>query len=234
MTATARKSPAIPRGSKKKFALVAAASAALYRDHGRDFPWRHEYDSYRLAIAEVLLQKTRAASALPVYNQLIRRYLCARDLAAARENDLEKTLRPIGLSRKRAHQLKTMAEEIVKLGPTVFDDWRLLLKHVPGIGAYASRAITCFSRGESIGIVDANIARIFRRVFRVSSADPRAVVYQRLADAVANASDDPRATNFGLLDLGAVICVTNPICHRCPFEAFCPRYGVVANRRQIL
>lgn len=215
-----------PRGSHKKLALVAAGAAALYRERGRNFPWRHEADPYRLAVAEILLQKTRAASALPVYERLVQLYPSASILETADETALEETLRPIGLSRKRAVQLRTMAEEIVRRGPSVFDDWRLLLKHVPGIGAYGARAIACFARGEPVGLVDANIARIFRRLFRVPSADPRAVLYQRLADAVAVESASVRETNFGLLDVGASVCLPKPLCNDCPFDSFCPKYHV--------
>ncbi len=214
------------RSLRKKIALVAAGAAALYRERGRDFPWRHETNPYQLAVAEILLQRTRAASALPVYETLVRRYPSASSLAIADRSALEETLRPIGLSRKRTLQLRAMAEEIERLGPTVFDDWRTLLSHIPGIGAYGARAIACFSRGERVGVVDANVARIFRRVFRVPSADPRAVLYQHLSDAVALEADDPRATNFGLLDIGAAVCIPKPLCRECPFNSYCSRYGV--------
>ena len=229
-TPTAPKTVAFPRGSRKKFALVAAKAEAFYRERGRDFPWRHEFNPYLIAVAEILLQKTRAASALPVYAQCVQRYPYARKLADAAEIELKELLLPIGLSQKRARQLRGMAEEIGRLGPAVFDDWRLLLTQVPGLGAYAARAIVCFARGERVGIVDANIARIFRRVFQVPRADPRAVVYQQLADAVAAKASDVRASNFGLLDIGAAICTARPLCADCPFVMFCPRFGVTQTR----
>lgn len=225
-TQTIRRRDPLPRGFRAKIPLVALGASLFYRERGRDFPWRKESEPYKLAVAEILLQKTRAASALPVYEFTLQRFPSALDLADADVTALKETLRPIGLSQKRATQLRTMAQEIVRLGDAVFDDWRLLILHVPGLGAYAARAIACFSRGEQIGIVDANVARIFRRIFRVTTTDPRAVVYQRLADAVAAQSNDARSANFGLLDIGALICKPKPRCADCPFVGFCPRYGV--------
>ena len=119
-----------------------------------------------------------------------------------------------------------MANSLVARGVDFFGDYRSLMKSVPGIGGYAARAIMCFGLGEAVGIVDANVARIFRRVFCVRSYDSRAVIYQHLADAVARVAADPRSANFGLLDLGALVCIRRPKCVVCPFARFCPRFGV--------
>ncbi|MHB8139926.1 MAG: A/G-specific adenine glycosylase [Vulcanimicrobiaceae bacterium] len=179
-----------------------------------------------MAIAEILLQKTRAASVVATYLTLNEKYPSAETLARANVAEVEKMLRPLGLSNKRALQLVSMAKAAVEIGNSVFDDWKMLLKDVPGLGVYAARAIASFSRSERVGIVDANIARILRRIFRVRTRDPRAAIYQRLADEIAETSDDVRATNFGLLDIGAAICVPKPLCQQCQFCSFCPRYGV--------
>lgn len=197
-----------------------------FGEFGRSFPWRSERDPYRLAIAEILLQKTRASSVVATYGVLIELYPEATDLASAEVAEIERLLMPLGLSKKRSTQLTAMARAVVENGAEAFEDWRVLLRDVPGLGAYAARAIATFGRGEKIGIVDANVARIIRRIFRIPSTDPRAVVYQQYADEIARASKDIRATNFGLLDIGAAVCLPRPDCDRCPFAAFCPQYGV--------
>ncbi len=205
---------------------VANLAALYFRVHGRSFPWRDESDPFKLAIAEILLQKTRASSAVGTYQLLISTFPNAEALSDASLDDLERILEPLGLSRKRAVQLKKMAKVVAELGIGIFDDWKVLLSDVPGLGAYAARAIACFGAGEPVGIVDANVARILRRVFRIESRDVRAVIYQRYADGIATLSEEPRSTNFGLLDIGATICITRPLCERCPFQGFCPRFGV--------
>jgi len=108
----------------------------------------------------------------------------------------------------------------------MFDNWRTLLKDVPGLGSYSARAIAIFRGIENVGIVDANVARIIRRIFGFVTIDPRAVIYQRIADEIAESSDDVRAMNFGLLDIGATICLIRPACDKCAFSLFCKRFGV--------
>lgn len=206
---------------------VARGAASFYRERGRHFAWRDERNPYRLAVAEILLQKTRAQSAAPIFDKLMQRFPTAIGLAAAEEIEIAAILLPLGLAAKRAVQLIKMARIAGEKGDAVFADYRFVLKSIPGLGAYAARAIACFSRGEALGIVDANVARILRRIFSVSTIDSRAVVYQQIADRVASSGEDPRQVNFGLLDLGAAICVRSPKCPQCPLASFCPRFGVV-------
>jgi len=160
---------------------------------------------------------------------LVSAYPSPEELATCDVNDIETRLRPLGLSRKRADQLKGMATAIVKHGVDIFENWKTLLADVPGIGAYAARAIASFGRAERVGIVDANVARILRRLFKIRTADPRAVIFQEYADRIALRSDDVRATNFGLLDIGALVCLPKPLCGRCPYNEFCPRYGIASH-----
>ena len=217
--------------TREKIATVAILSARYYRDNGRDFPWRHERDGFRLAVAEILLQKTRAESVVPVYARIIATYPNAIALACADPGEIEELLCPLGLSQKRSIQLVGMAGGATRLGPNVFGDWHKMLEHLPGIGAYGARAIACFGRGQKIGIVDANVARILRRVFRIANDDTRAPIYQRYADAIGVAGPDARATNFGLLDIGAGVCTPVPHCGSCPLEPQCPRFGTRALAR---
>jgi A/G-specific adenine glycosylase len=228
-TASARKKPkGSPRPGAKKtkaaIAFLAERAAAYFESDGRDFPWRRESNPYRLAVAEILLQKTRAQSIVGTYLEMVETLPDANALASAGHAALERRLLPLGLSGKRARQFVELAEALGNDAASMLRDWRTAMKTVPGIGSYAARAIACFSFGETVGIVDANVARILRRVFAIRTADPRAAVFQRYADAIAAASKDARATNFGLLDLGAAVCVRRPRCGDCPLAAVC-RYA---------
>ena len=200
---------------------IAQRSAAYFREHGRPFPWRQERDPFRLAVAEILLQKTRAANVVDVYRDLTSAYPTAGALSRATHATLESLLTPLGLSRKRAAQLIGMALTVEAGGSDALRDWRAVSSGVPGLGAYGARAIACFGYGEAVGLVDANIARILRRVFRTPTRDPRAIMFQRYADAIAETSESTRATFFGLLDLGAKVCTTSPLCDLCPLADFC-------------
>jgi adenine-specific DNA glycosylase len=70
-------------------------------------------------------------------------------------------------------------------------------------------------------VVDANVARIIRRVFHQSLPKVSQSGLQSGADSLLP-HETHRAHNFGLLDLGALVCrYTRPTCCDCPFEPIC-------------
>jgi A/G-specific adenine glycosylase len=200
---------------------MARRAADYFAAEGRDFPWRRESNAYRLAVAEILLQRTQAISIVPTYLEIVVTHPDAQALAAADPTTVEQRLRPLGLSAKRASQLRRLGIALEGRGTDSLRDWRMAIKSIPGIGAYAARAIACFVFGERVGIVDSNVARIIRRVFGLRVTDPRTAIFQQYSDAIAVASPNPRASNFGLLDLGAAVCGRKPKCQECPFSAVC-------------
>jgi len=82
----------LPRCAKSRAREIAVEATVYFRKAGRFFPWRDERDPLYLAIAEILLQKTRAKSAVPAYRALVRRYPSADRLACANVSDIEATL----------------------------------------------------------------------------------------------------------------------------------------------
>jgi adenine-specific DNA glycosylase len=99
--------------------------------------------------------------------------------------------------------------------------------------AYFAQADRDFSWfGDAVGLLNANVTRVLRRVFGIRTADIpvadlHAEVFRRYANAVSTASPNARATNLGLLDLGATVCTPRPKCDGCPLAAEC-HYATVA------
>jgi A/G-specific adenine glycosylase len=155
-----------------------------------------------------------------VYERIVQGYPNAEALARAPLSSVAAILRSIGLSQKRAAQLRGYASALVVDGPSALRDWRHTLTAVPGLGAYGARAVACFGFQATVGIVDANVARVIRRVFGLRQTDARAVIFQRYADELASAAE-ARSVNLGLLDLGALICLPKPRCPTCPLSATC-------------
>jgi len=181
----------------------------------REFPWRETTDIYRLAIAEILLQKTRAASVAPVYLNLVERYSDVNALASARYEDLQSMLEPLGLSRKRADAMISLSQTVSKIG------WDKTLSEGPrpGLGAYGERAVRCFALGERVGIVDANVRRVLRRA--VGLRTNCETYFQAVANELVSGARDPRHVNYALLDVGALFCAATPRCASCPLRPAC-------------
>lgn len=196
------------------------------RGFRRDFPWRSYHDSFRVLLAEILLQQTRASAVPPVLEELLSRFPTWVDLARAPADELEAILRPIGLQRRRSRRILALARVVA--GMTEVPRQRAELEALPGVGQYVASAVRALVFGETEAMVDSNVVRIVSRFFgQRERADYR---FDRSLQGNANeivACGDVRETNFLMLDLGASLCrPRNPRCTECPLVARCRRTGV--------
>src|SRR5437870_5525558 len=105
--------------------------------HGRKAPWRSAKDSYRLGLAEILLQKTKAVDAIPVWTAIVAAYTTAGALASAAETELLAIVGKLGLGNQRVFRLKQMARSMSA-------DHRI--QKLAGLGPYGS-AILALAKG---------------------------------------------------------------------------------------
>ncbi len=192
----------------------------------RDFPWRRRgVTPYEVLVAELLLKRTTATAAARVYPTFIERYPDVRALSMADETELSAVLQPLGLSRQRAQVITELATVLHGRGGRIPKTVRAL-EGLPGLGAYAARAVMTFGFGIRTAVVDGNVERILRRVFGEAVAPDvtrKAVV--ELAGQLLPRSRH-QAFNFALIDLGAEVCKpTKPRCHVCPLRKGCD-YGM--------
>ena len=62
----------------------AARVLAWHRVHGRhDLPWQRSRDPYRIWVAEVMLQQTQVATAIPYFERFVAAFPTLAALAAA-------------------------------------------------------------------------------------------------------------------------------------------------------
>lgn len=187
---------------------------AWFASKGRDFAWRHWRDPYRILVVEILLQRTQADSVGRYIEGFLDRFSSPDALRAVTVGDLEEALRPLGLQRRRAAALKTLASQAIQ------PPWEGLA----AVGQYVARAAAVNVDNERRAMVDSNFVRLLRRVFGGEwMSDYRYDVrLQSLAQAVVDGSTDPRAVNWAVLDLGAAVCLPrHPQCGACPIRDYC-------------
>jgi endonuclease III len=88
---------------------------------------------WRAAIASMLLCRTRRAQAQPALQELLKLWPTAAELARSGE-ELEEVVRPCGLHRNRARQMRRFSNQY--LG----DSW-VLLRELTGVGRYVHDAV---------------------------------------------------------------------------------------------
>jgi A/G-specific adenine glycosylase len=190
------------------------------RANQRSFPWRETDDSFRILVAEMLLQRSRGKTVAKVYEKLFARWPDAASLARARVDTIEKVIRPLGLTR-RAGALKEMATLVSDLGevPSTLDG----LLALPGVGPYAAGATLAVAFERRSPVVDGVTARVYRRYFGLNPEVP-ASLDPELWRVVSEASParKNKEWNWAVLDLAATICLPKvPRCQACPLAAHC-------------
>jgi A/G-specific adenine glycosylase len=201
--------------------VIAARLLAWYDAGHRDLPWRRTRDPYRIWVAEIMTQQTRAQTAIPYYRKFLKRFPRVESVAAAPEDDVLALWSGLGYY-SRARHLKRAAEQIVAAGgfPRDYEAIRAL----PGVGDYTAAAIASMAFGLPHAVVDGNVLRVMARV----ENDPADIASARTRTrfrAVAQGWLDgkrPGAFNQALMELGATVCLPRkPLCPVCPLASAC-------------
>ena len=217
-------SPLPPTAARQRFRR---RILSWYRANGRDLPWRKTDDPYHILVSEMMLQQTQVDRVLPKYHEWLAKYPSLTTLAAAPEDDVNATWRPLGYN-IRPRRLQSIAREsVTKYGGTLPSDEATLLSF-KGIGAYTAGAIRSFAFRERAAIVDTNVARVLYRVF-VGRGDAKAHAMKKrlwaMSEVLVPRKKDVFDFNQALMDLGALICVARkPKCVVCPMTTLCRSY----------
>jgi len=193
-----------------------------YLENGRVFLWRtKELSPWQWLVLELLLKKTRAETVEKNFLRLISKYSEPRTIMHFSQKELENDLKPLGLYRQRALALRKIAETIIDEHCGLIPTDQRTLSEMPHVGLYISSAVACFCYGIRTAVVDSNVARILTRVrgFELPKDAREKWVWNLAEDMLPDAKW--KEYNFGLLDLGALICRKLPLCEICPANHSC-------------
>lgn len=213
----------------RKIARARRALLHWWQSARRSFPWRRESAStYEKIVSEVLLQRTRAETVAGYWDTFFDRYPTWRALAGATVADIEKTLRPIGLSKQRAPRLQALAAALANSRGR-FPTGQDAISELPGVGQYIGNAVMLFCHGTASPLIDVNMARVIERVFGSRRlVDIRHDAYLQALATEFVRHRDAEAVNWAMLDLAALVCrPRNPRCYICPLRSVC-RYSRVS------
>jgi A/G-specific adenine glycosylase len=196
---------------------------AWYRANGRDLPWRKTDDPYHILVSEVMLQQTQVDRVLPKYHEWLAKYPSLAALAAADQEAVTRTWRPLGYN-IRPRRLHAIARESVERYGGVLPSDEETLRSFKGIGAYTAGAIRSFAFGQRAAILDTNVARVLHRIF-VVKGDVKAHAMKRQLWALSETLVPRKHVfdfNQALMDFGATVCVARkPRCEVCPMTKLC-------------
>ncbi len=205
-----------------------------FRCTARDLPWRHTYDPYHVWISEIMLQQTQMDRGVIYFKRWIDRFPSVRAVAEADQQEILKYWEGLGYY-ARARNLQKAAKVIAGEfnGEVPFDYQQLLT--LPGIGPYTAAAIASVAGNQDVAVVDANVTRVYARLFDLDRPVKESLSRKRLAAMAQKLLPRGRARiyNQALMDLGGLVCLPkNPRCEVCPLSAFCraKQAGTIAQR----
>lgn len=217
-----------------------AALLAWGERHGRhSLPWKLRPDGLRPAdgepldplkvwVAEVMLQQTQLAVALPYWQRWMTAFPDLPALAAADPQQVLLLWQGLGYY-VRARRLQQGARQLLAACAPGADPWPRHLDGwlaLSGIGRSTAGSILSSAFDQPFAILDGNAARVLARLIAAPRPPKRDLAgFWRLSELLLD-PQRPRAFNQALMDLGATVCTPrSPDCGRCPWRDPCAAYA---------
>lgn len=203
---------------------IIRAELLLWGDKNlRKFPWRDTADPYKIAVAEIMLHRTKANQVEDIYLKFIQKYPDFESIVKADRKTIRSEMESLGLF-WRSDMLYDMAREIVDnySGKLPMDKKKLMA--MPGIGNYISAAILCFGSNLPEPILDTNTVRVIGRIFglKITDSSRRSKLYYDIMHDLVDFWN-PRIISFTLIDYASIICIAGikPRCDICTLKDIC-------------
>ncbi|WP_197722294.1 endonuclease III [Actinomyces viscosus] len=209
--------PAWRAGAVDDELIVLYPDAACALDHDGPF---------QLLVATVLSAQTTDARVNTVTPELFERYPDAAALGAARREDLETILRPLGFQRAKAGHLLGIGQALTERFGGQVPRSREELVSLPGVGRKTANVVLGNAFGEPAITVDTHVGRLSRRLGWTTSKDP-----VRVEKDIAALWEPWRWTDgcHRLIEHGRRVCSARaPRCGECALldAGLCPQVGV--------
>lgn len=189
----------------------------------RDLPWRRDYNPYHVWISEVMLQQTQMERGVSFFLRWIEKLPDIKAVAQAEEEKILKLWEGLGYyarARNLHRAAKIMLDEYGGEVPRNFD----ALLSLPGIGPYTASAIASIAYNLDYPVVDANVERVFSRLFDIDSPVKEKEAQKRVKELSIRLlpKGHSREFNQALMDFGGLLCTPKkPQCTICPLASEC-------------
>ena len=191
-----------------------------------DLPWQETINPYLVWISEVMLQQTQVKTVVPYYRKFIRTFPNVKSLALADDEDVMQLWSGLGYyarARNLHESAKIIHSEYRGKFPTKLTD----LLSLPGIGRSTAGAICSLALNQKTPILDANVKRVFTRLYGIKDWAGVISVEKKLWTMAEKNLPESKFGDYNqaLMDLGATICVKKePLCSQCPINNSCKSF----------
>lgn len=206
-----------------------------FKKNKRDYPWRNTINPFRVLIAEMMLQRTKADQVVTVYKKFFMEFKKPSDVTHVTMRKLNRLLYPLGL-KWRIKRFKEVSQELINNFNGKVPQKRDEILTLPGVGEYVAGIVLSIAFNKKEWIVDSNVVRVVKRYFGISTSKEgrRDKHVIELAKKYVN-SANPKNANLALLDFAALICTPrSPKHNECPLSKNCRFLIQYSNNRKKL
>jgi A/G-specific adenine glycosylase len=194
-----------------------------FDENARDLPWRKTYSPYHVWISEIMLQQTQIDRVTDYFIRWMEQFPDIASITKASEDKILKLWEGLGYYTRVRNIIRTANIIREQYEGELPSDHKLLLQ-LPGIGKYTAGAIMSIAFNKEYAIVDANIERVFARLFNlakpVKDKNTHTFIWEKVEELIPHGR--AREFNQALMELGALVCIPqNPRCRICPVSSFC-------------
>jgi endonuclease-3 len=182
----------------------------------------HKNDPFKTFVCTVLASRSRDEVTVKVCERLFKKFRSFKDLAQAPLEEIEKTLKGLGLYRQKASYLKESSKIIMEKFQGKLPDTLEDLIQLKGVGRKVANLILQRVYGKETISVDTHVHRIANRLGLVKTKTP-----SQTEKALKELIDRKYWKDINLLfvALGQTICKPQkPLCEQCPIRKWCS-YG---------
>ena len=176
---------------------------SYYRAHGRDLPWRHTTDPYRILVSEIMLQQTQVERVAVKYPEFLDRFPDFKSLARARRSEVLRAWQGMGYNRRAIALQETARRVTEEYGGRLPADVETLATF-PGIGKATAAAISAYAFNMQVAYIETNIRRIFIHFFFQDREGIRDDEILPLVERTLY-RENPREWYSALMDYGTVL-----------------------------
>jgi len=199
-----------------------------YDNNKRNLPWRKKVSQkqreYNTLVSEFMLQQTQVKTAIPYYNNFLKKIPNFKTLSKVSDGELLKLWEGLGYY-SRAQNLKKTAIQVMKEFNGHLPNTIEELKSLPGVGDYTSKAILSIAFNKKVIPLDGNVERILKRTLYLKKENQLSKDF--LNSKIDFFSLSGRASDYSqaIMEIGALICKPkSPLCIICPIKKNCLAY----------
>ena len=202
-----------------------------YYANKRCFYWReNQLNPFQVLVTELFLKKTKAETVDRYGWLIIKKYSSSKKILNASDEDIFKNISLLGLGNQRTRALKIISSYVESNFDGKVPGEPQALINIPHVGSYIANATACFAFNKRVPVIDVNSSRIISRYFSLSNdKDVRNNIPLHVKAKELLPRGNYKEYNWGLLDLGAMVCKTGPLCSQCLLRKRC--YYAIESKR---